>query len=217
MYLFSVFWTILVMFEPEHTRDGFGIPDLSSIHHLYSFGKRNQLLLDHLIGFGLRRAGLESARPKQAHWLGDKARARIKLKDSFPTAGGKASFFQQFALGRVQWRFAFINATCGQLTKIAIGSVPILTFQQDQRFTFTIQSREDHDRSGVTHDLAQHVHAGRLDHLLRGHPEDRTAIYDARRQDANAFLGFRFLATSRFPHAKNISETRQEWRLSLQS
>ena len=126
----------------------------------------------------------QAARVVEIHGLGQKARAGVEAQNASPARGGVAGLFQQFAFGGDQIIFAFVDASGGQFPEKLAGGVAVLAFEQNAGLGSAFFDREDHDRSGVTHDVAAGAHAAGFENFVGSDAEGRSVVDLAGGEDA---------------------------------
>ncbi len=187
--------------EPEQGGDGLGVPDRTGGRHPYrpSQGKESQC--DKFVFFGLSFALVESLGQVDGHRLVDEPRADIEMEHAFPAVGRKAGFFDQFAFGRGQFIFTFVDAAGGEFPKKVIGTVAVLAGEQHPwlflRALFLFPASEqravfdghDDDRTRMADDVSAHDHTTGFLDLVGGDLENRAAIDDLGGEDAYRFAG----------------------------
>ena len=147
-----------------HAEDGFSVEDFTGGDHGQHPGERYHAHFNGLVVFGLGRAGVDAAREKDLHGLGQEAGTGVVADELAPAAGAVACFFDEFATGGGERRFAFVNAASGQLQQILTGGVAVLPLNQHQRVIgifgiFGFIHGEDDDRAVVADDIAHRADA----------------------------------------------------------
>src|SRR5215472_5008686 len=79
------------------------------------------------------------------HRLGDEPWAGIELQDSTPAFGAVSGFFDQFSLRGFEFVLTRIDAARGDLPKVVLGSVTILTLEEDARRRARVINSEHYD------------------------------------------------------------------------
>src|SRR6202521_5233101 len=98
-----------LMIEPENRGDGFCIPNGSAQDHANGGGQREQALLDHFVGLGLRFTGTKSSGEIYRHGFGNEAGAGVKVKNATPVCSGVSRLFEEFAFSRIEGLYAGLD------------------------------------------------------------------------------------------------------------
>jgi len=137
----------------EQRQGALGIAELASPDEVERLGKRNSHRLDHLVGLGPARHGLEVEGGEEEDALVGEARRGPDPAQLFDAPGPAAGLFLEFACGAALWRLARLELAGGHLENRSAGRVPVLTNQQH----LIVREKGHHGRrSGVRDDVDLH-------------------------------------------------------------
>ncbi len=162
--------------EPEDGGNGLSIANGAAEYHLDRGRQRNEFLVDDFVFFGMSLTGMQAGREIHGHSFGDESGAGVEIENALPTIGGIAGFLEQFALSRMEFTLAGIDATGGQFPEVVSGGVTILALEKDARGLTGIVDGKNDDRSAVMNQIAPHPNAAGFLDVIGANPEDGSAI-----------------------------------------
>src|SRR6266576_5280329 len=142
------------------------------------------MLFNDFVSFRLGGPRFQATRPEDGHRLRHKAGGGVELENFLPMSCGIAGLLQQFPLGSGQGLFSFIDASCRKLPQVALGGMPVLALEQNERVPTFLHRGEYHHRSGMPDDFAKYAHPGWFQYSFRGDPEHWTTVDQAGSKNA---------------------------------
>lgn len=165
----------------ENACDRFHVVDIALVDHVEQGLEGQRLILNALIGIGIRWAGGESGGAEGDHALADEAGSGENVHHFHEFFRAVAGFFGEFAAGACERAFAGLHASGDDFKKIIANGVAILA---------------DHDDAAVAEDGQQDDGAAVGDDVARGF--DAAGLDDDVLADSENFAGIENFAGKQF-------------------